>query len=519
MPSIRLWKGWAGRIAALAGMALVMTPVAASARPRDSDRDRMPDRWERANGLRVKAKDARRDADRDTLSNLGEYRSGTRPQKPDSDYDCIGDAREDPDRDRVDNGNELHQGTKPRDRDSDGDGIADGREDADHDGVRNAVDRIHDSAADARAQARCREARDRRKPPRGKDGGTTPPPSTPPPSTTPPPSPAGFVSRAGTQLLMNGSPYRFTGFNIYNANSVNNCWYTLGSGSALDSSLADIGAGKEAFRAWFFQKQATRDGVRDWTAFDHTLEVARSRGVKVIATLGNQWWHCEGWPTESEGYKTESWYQSGYSTLPGSPGMPATYRTWVAEIVARYRDNPTILAWQLVNEAEDKTTYGGSCSSTAPATLKAFAADMGSLVKSIDPNHLVNLGTMGSGQCGAAGSSYQDVHSVPGIDLCEYHDYALTAMPGDQWNGMARRLSQCNELGKPLFVGELGIRTSFVGTELARAGLLASKLSTQFAAGIVGALVWTWRNGVNGGSGAGYEVGPSDPALGVLGAY
>jgi hypothetical protein len=481
----------------------------------------MPDRWERAHGLQVGARDARKDADHDGLSNLGEYRARTRPEDPDSDDDCVADRNEDPDRDRVGNAGEMDAGTRPRDPDSDNDGVRDGREDADRDGLSNAREDALRMRADARERARCREAR--RKPSRPKGGGgstTPPPPSPPPPTTTPPPAPSGFVTRSGTQLLLNGAPYRFTGLNIYNANSRDNCWYTLGSGSALDSSLADIGAGKEAFRAWFFQKEATRDGVRDWAAFDHTLAVARARGVKVVATLANQWWHCEGWPTEAGGYRTESWYAAGYKTLPGSPGMPASYRQWVAEVVSRYKDDPTILAWQLINEAEAKTAYGGSCASTAPSTLKAFAADMASLVKSIDPKHLLSLGTMGTGQCGAAGSSYQDVHSVAGIDLCEYHDYDLAAMAGDQWNGMARRLSQCNELGKPLFVGELGIKTAYVGALLDRANLLQSKLSTQFGAGLVGALVWDWRDAAHGGSSlTGYEIGPSDPALGVLGAY
>jgi mannan endo-1,4-beta-mannosidase len=93
-------------------------------------------------------------------------------------------------------------------------------------------------------------------------------------------------------------------------------------------------------------------------------------------------------------------------------------------------------------------------------------------------------------------------------------------MPGDEWNGLAQRLTQCNQLEKPLFVGELGIRTDSVGSQLARAGLLASKLSAQFAAGVAGVLAWNWRNGVNGGSSdTGYEIGPGDPALAVLGAY
>ena len=122
--------------------------------------------------------------------------------------------------------------------------------------------------------------------------------------------------------MLNGSPYRFTGLNIYNANSVDNCWYTLGSGSGLDTSLADIGAGKEAFRAWFFQFEATRNGGRDWSAFDHTLAVARSHGVKVIATLVNQWGECEGWSSYPEGYKGESWYRAVTAPSPPAPGCP-----------------------------------------------------------------------------------------------------------------------------------------------------------------------------------------------------
>ena len=340
-------------------------------------------------------------------------------------------------------------------------------------------------------------------------------------TTTPP----GFVTKSGTKLRLDGNPYRFTGLNIYNANSVDNCWYTMGEvnsevGHALHRSLARIGPGNEVIRAWFFQSLATTDGVRDWSAFDNTLAVARRHGIKVVATLGNQWWHCEGWASAADGYKSESWYESDYKTLHGTPGMPSSYRRWVGEVVSRYKDDPTILAWQLMNEAEAKTAYGGPCSDTAASALRGFATDMASLVKSIDSNHLLSLGTIGTGQCGSADSDYKDLHRVDGIDLCEYHDYQPGAMPGDEWNGLATRLRQCKELGKPLFVGELGIRTDSVGTHLARAGLLASKLSAQFTAGVAGVLAWGWRNGVNGGSSdSGNEIGPGDPALAVLGAY
>ena len=95
--------------------ALVVVPGGAPARTRDRDHDRMPDRWERAQGLRVGAKDGRADPDRDGLSNLGEYRSRTKPKNGDTDHDCVADANEDPDRDKVDNGNELDERTRPRD--------------------------------------------------------------------------------------------------------------------------------------------------------------------------------------------------------------------------------------------------------------------------------------------------------------------------------------------------------------------------------------------------------------------
>lgn len=52
-------------------------------------------------------------------------------------------------------------------------------------------------------------------------------------------SPPAFVKRAGTQLLLDGQPFRFTGFNIFNANNLDPaaCWYPWGQGEALDQAL------------------------------------------------------------------------------------------------------------------------------------------------------------------------------------------------------------------------------------------------------------------------------------------
>ena len=50
---------------------------------RDSDRDGMPDEWEKANGLRPDRKDASEDADGDGLSNLQELLIGSNPRAKD----------------------------------------------------------------------------------------------------------------------------------------------------------------------------------------------------------------------------------------------------------------------------------------------------------------------------------------------------------------------------------------------------------------------------------------------------
>ena len=103
--------------------------AAAHAAPSDTDRDGIPNRFERTHGMNPnRASDAKADFDRDGLTNLREYRIES-------------DLRdEDSDNDGHDDGDEVRDGsasTDVDDADTDNDGTRDGDEDADMDGIEN----------------------------------------------------------------------------------------------------------------------------------------------------------------------------------------------------------------------------------------------------------------------------------------------------------------------------------------------------------------------------------------------
>ena len=94
----------------------------------------------------------------------------------------------------------------------------------------------------------------------------------------------------------------------------------MSSGPTLGDSLAAIGPRKEAFRAWFFQSQATSAGSGTGVHSTTRCRCARPHGVKVIVTLANQWGDCEPGRVQ----RRMSWYTSGYRQR--DPGAVASYR-------------------------------------------------------------------------------------------------------------------------------------------------------------------------------------------------
>ncbi len=312
----------------------------------------------------------------------------------------------------------------------------------------------------------------------------------------------GFVTRDGMALMLDGKPYRFVG---------SNAWYPawLGAdadlgdrarlGRELDALASDgvtnlrIGASAELSPL----RNSVRPAFRDQSAsynetllvgLDHALAEIGKRGMKAVLYLTNFWEWSGGMMTYL------SWVNGGRYLNMNDPAHPwpefpnfiadfyrspeavGLYHDYVRAVVGRtnsvtgvrYRDDPTIMAWQLANEPRPA---GGEAE--AIANLPAFYGwiqGTARLIKSIDSNHLVSTG--GEGLKGSvekaeivmatqafAEIDYTTAHIWPGnwgwldrTDMAGTHDSAREKAR----DYVAQHIGFARQLNKPLVIEEFG---------------------------------------------------------------
>jgi hypothetical protein len=314
-----------------------------------------------------------------------------------------------------------------------------------------------------------------------------------------------FVTTSGTQLMVNGSPLRLVGYN----------WHWMGTGCPaptdveIDTTFALIKTASHGnvVRTAFYQSGSNNGAYTD---FDRYIKYAKKHGLYIVPMLVNHWDSCE--PTET---KTASWYQSGYKQPDN--GYSLSFRTYAIKLAQYYANEPTIAFWQLVNEPDP-----GPCGATGAQILRNFADDMTIAIKTVDPHHIVDLGV--PGRC--AGDNTTDYAKIVSgqVDLCDvWHDYGQIAAPLP--SQMQQRLSVCQSLNKPSFVGESSICADIVANQTCsgtitvatldlRATLFAAKLSAGFNAGLAGYIIWN-----KGGESNQSDVGPGDPTESIVAKY
>ena len=335
--------------------------------------------------------------------------------------------------------------------------------------------------------------------------------------------PAGFVKAQGTELVLDGTPFRFTGVNIYMAASggtPSSCGGELYPNVGVPLSHTPDGI---VVRFWAFQQFFVSQKSFRWEQFDQVLATAAAHHDKVIPVLANQYAYCDGV------LKTASWYRSGYRTAI-APGDLTTYRNYVSRIVTHYANNPTIAMWQLVNEGEAVNSDGTCDEAEAFNDMRAFSDNVGAMVHRLDPNHLVSLGALagysGSGAqwCGSANGDYEELMASRGTDVCDFHDYGWPTEPmgPPPAPNLTSAIQMCHTDDKPIMVAETGIYAHGSAELPSRAAEFRAKFSAQFVAGVVGELLWDWAvkpDYNNPAPDAWYGISPGDPSLSVLHSF
>jgi len=345
------------------------------------------------------------------------------------------------------------------------------------------------------------------------------------------PVPSTDITSVRGSLYLGGAPYRFVGVNAYEIASdwgVNGSCGTMASGAQLDRLFAALPA-NSLVRFWAWQGTAAIDITThrlDWGPLDRVFATAARYHQRLIVVLAGQSGACDDGV-----WKSPSWYDGGFMTVHDPRGLtPLSYWHYVQAVVSRYRSSPALGMWEPISEPEASTcparfqpsNCGGHqvCPSElqAEAALRHFFDVVGTEIHTLDPDHLVESGTIGSGQCGASGPNYANVSASPGIDVLSYHDYSgAMAMPGDAWNGLALRLGEAAALHKPIIEGEVGLLAGpgrSCASWVKRATQFETKAAAQLRAGVSGLLVWNWTPSAP--ASCSFDTYPGDPLMADL---
>lgn len=306
----------------------------------------------------------------------------------------------------------------------------------------------------------------------------------------------GFVRREGTQLTLDGKPYRFVGANLWYAAWIGHedrlareldALASDGVSNLRITASAELSPLKNSVRPAFHDQDGRYDETL-LTGLDHALAAIGARGMKAVLYLTNFW----EWSGGMAAYL--QWTNGGHYVDANDPGHPwpkfpdfvsgfyrspeavARYHAHVRRIVGRvntvtgrpYAEDPAIMAWQLANEP--RPGGSGTVVDSALPDFHGWIASTARLIKALAPNHLVSTGSEGlmgsmerpglvlSSQADDA-VDYHTAHVWPAnwnwldrADMAGTHARALS-LASDY---VARHVALAQQAGKPLVVEEFG---------------------------------------------------------------
>lgn len=314
-----------------------------------------------------------------------------------------------------------------------------------------------------------------------------------------------FVRREGPKLKLGESAFRIVGANNYYAayveEPVARSLFQLASSAHLN--VLRIWAFNDRVNDSPFYFHSWDSGAAEYNetalrGLDRAVALAEEHGMRLILTLANNWKDFGGIPAYLK------WFNlSSHDQFFRDGRCRAAYWLWVQQLLERrntangrlYKEDPTILAWELGNEFRCPEVRDGR------DLLLSWIWEMATLLKANAPHHLVAIGDegyfhrSGAGRNalfnGSHGADFEAFLGVGPVDFGTYHLYGDWAKEGDlqQFGEMWIRehTEAAARANKPVLLEEYGAGSNNPAT---RSELYASWLRSIEDSDALGDLVW-----------------------------
>lgn len=176
---------------------------------------------------------------------------------------------------------------------------------------------------------------------------------------------------------------------------------------------------------------------------DYLLVQMKQRGMVAVIYLTNSWdWsggfgfylratgHGDSPNAAGEGYQRYVDYAADFFRDAAARKL---YAEFVKQVVGRsnsltgipYRDDPAIMAWQLCNEPRPFAKDNAD-------SFVAWVRETAAMIKQLDPNHLVSVGSEGTVGCLMDENLCRQIHACPSVDYLTVHVWPVN------WGWVAR---------------------------------------------------------------------------------
>ena len=214
---------------------------------------------------------------------------------------------------------------------------------------------------------------------------------------------------------------------------------------------------------------------------DFLLMEMGKRNMLAVLYLNNSWEWSGGYgfylehagmgkaprPNEA-GYTAYMDFVSKYATCEKAHKLFYDYVRFILSRTNRYTgrryvDDPAIMSWQIGNEPR-------AFSKEALPAFKKWLSEASALIRAIDKNHLISIGSEGAWGCEGDYGFYEEICKDRNISYCNIHlwpynwswarpDHLIEDLPKACDNTreyIDKHLAICQRLGKPLVMEEFG---------------------------------------------------------------